>query len=120
LLLLIFGMLPIIAISWVPLLKLRPYLTEVRDRNDEETHRKLAQFAAGSPDATQLDLKAKAIEQACIWPNGDTTGWLFFVMMIVIATLAVLPPFAAYVVGLGIVSTLVKVVPLPWAQKDSK
>jgi hypothetical protein len=114
LLLLILGTLPIIVISWVPLLKLRPYLMQVRDKNEEQTHKELQRLQPGSPEAIVLDARAKAIDDACIWPNGDAAGWLFFITMIVVAVLSVLPPFIAYVIGFGIIGALAKVVPLPW------
>jgi hypothetical protein len=113
-LLILFGTLPLVVIAWVPILKLRPYLREVRETVDEEVHRKL-DFATGD-EKTQLLKRAEQVELACMWPNGDATAWLFIVAMVVCALVTILPPLAAYFIGMGVVTSLVKLAPFPWSK----
>jgi hypothetical protein len=100
-LLLIFVLLPIIVMAWVPLTRFRRYLKIVKLRKYEALQVELNTYRFGTPERKEaLDLWYK-INTANIWPNGDFAGWSFLVLMFVLAGAAWFPPFLGYLLAGG-------------------
>jgi hypothetical protein len=119
-LLLTVGTLPIITIAWVPLFRLRPYLSKVRDEQETELMHAMGKVTQESAEGQKLRKRDDQVRKACMWPNGDASGWLFMVAMLVIACTAILPPLFAYFLGCGVLTLLVKWIPIPGKAAESE
>ncbi len=100
-LLLIFILLPIVVIAWVPLIRFRGYLNSVKRDKYESLKEELRIYKHGTPERkAALDLWGK-INKANVWPNGDFAGWSFLVFMFVLAGASWFPPFLGYLLAGG-------------------
>lgn len=100
-LLLVFILLPIVVIAWVPLIRFRRYLKSVKNNKYESLKEELRIYKAGTPERkAALDLWDK-INKANVWPNGDFVGWSFLVFMFVLAGASWFPPFLGYLLAGG-------------------
>lgn len=80
-------------ICWFPLFRIRNYIEERRiDLTKEYARaRKLAR-AAGDEAATEaFDRKARSLQQANVWPNGDRAAWRFLYAMIALWVGSIMP-----------------------------
>jgi hypothetical protein len=106
--LLIFILLPIVVIAWVPLIRFRKYLNSVKKKKYESLREELKIYKFGTPERNAaLDLWYK-INKANVWPNGDFAGWSFLVLMFVLAGASWFPPFLGYLLAGGGVTLLYK------------
>jgi Flp pilus assembly protein TadB len=94
--LLILGTLPIVVMAWVPLMKLRPYIKNVREQVYRSNLQAWEQAVEGSLQQKELKAAWEAARKANIWPNGDFWGWLFLTLMIILAIAAFVPPALGY------------------------
>jgi hypothetical protein len=107
-LLLIFVLLPIVVIAWVPLIRFRHYLNTVTKNKFEALREELNTYKFGTTERkAALDLWYK-IKRANIWPNGDFVGWSFLVLMFVLAGAGWFPPFLGYLLAGGGLALLYK------------
>lgn len=107
-LLLTFVLLPVVVISWVPLLRFRKYLRGVIDETYESLRGDLQRFPDGTPERSAVLRKWKEVNDTNIWPNGDYMGWVFLTLMIALTIAAWFPPAALYAVYGGGGALLVK------------
>jgi hypothetical protein len=119
-LLLTFVLLPVVVISWVPLLRFRKYLKGVIDQHYESLRGDLQRFPDGSPQRAAVLREWKEVNDTNIWPNGDYLGWLFLALMVCLTIAAWFPPAALYAVygggGAFIVKFLNDLRPKPKAE----
>jgi hypothetical protein len=107
-LLLIFLLLPIVVIAWVPLIRFRRYLNSVIDKKYKALEEELRIYKFGTPERNAaLDLWYK-INKANVWPNGDFAGWSFLVFMFVLAGASWFPPLLGYLIAGGGAALLYK------------
>jgi hypothetical protein len=100
-LLLIFILLPIVVIAWVPLIRFRKYLRSVKKAKYKSLQEELKIYKFGTAERNAaLDVWNK-INTANVWPNGDFAGWSFLVFMFVLAGASWFPPFLAYLLAGG-------------------
>ena len=108
-LLLIFVLLPIVVIAWVPLMRFRRYLNTVKKQKRATLRGELKALKLGTPERkAALDLWFQ-INKTNIWPNGDFAGWSFLVLMFVLAGAAWFPPFLGYLLAGGGLTLLSKI-----------
>jgi hypothetical protein len=107
-LLLIFVLLPVVVISWVPLVRFRRYLQGVIEEDHRSLQADLERFAEGSNERKVALREWEEVNRANIWPNGDFTGWVFLTLMVVLTVAAWFPPVVGYLAVGGGGALLVK------------
>lgn len=109
-LLLIFVLLPIVVVAWVPLVRFRHYLKAVQRERYRSLRGKLDGHSEDSPEAKEVLRDWDRVNKANIWPNGDFAGWVFLVGMLVLAIAAWFPPGLGYLIVGGGGALLFKIV----------
>jgi hypothetical protein len=103
---LVLMLIPLLALAWWPLIRLRRYLYKLRKR-------KLAEFRASEELARQSENYAHAeylakdmekLGKSSIWPNGFKIGWGFFFLLVALELSTFAPPLIVPLVtgGLGL------------------
>jgi hypothetical protein len=100
-LLLIFILLPITVVAWVPLSRFYFYLKEVKKSKKRDLRGILDNNLDDSPVRKAALRELTEVEQTSIWPNGDFCGWSFLIAMLVLAITAWLPSVLGYLVAGG-------------------
>ena len=95
-LLLIFVLLPVVVISWVPLLRFRRYLRRIIAERHRTLRGDLKRFPEGSAERKTVLREWDEVNAANIWPNGDFAGWIFLTLMVVLTIAAWFPPGLGY------------------------
>ena len=85
--------LPVLIVCWFPLFRIRQYLEDKKSELSKEfaIRRDEAEKAGEERRAEDFARRAKLLEEANVWPNGDKTAQRFLVAMVVIWIGAVIP-----------------------------
>ena len=106
----IFMPIPLAAISWWPLIKLRRFVSRRRNQMIDD-HRMLSQKAQEAADfatAERLRQQITRLQESCVWPNGFKIGWGFFFLLIGLIAGTIAPPILVLVVVSGLGAKLVQ------------
>ena len=85
--------LPVLIVCWFPLFRIRQYLQDKKSELSKEfaMRRDEAHKAGEEGRAEEFARRARLLEEANVWPNGDKTAQRFLVVMVVIWVGAVIP-----------------------------
>ena len=85
--------LPVLIVCWFPLFRIRQYLQDKKAELSKEFAIQRAEAAKAGEEgrAEEFARRARLLEEANVWPNGDKTAQRFLVVMVVIWIGAVVP-----------------------------
>jgi len=80
-------------ICWFPLFKIRNYIEQRRVELTKEYARELKRAKESGDDAAiaAFDRRARALDSANVWPNGDRAAWRFLYAMIALWVGSIVP-----------------------------